>query len=292
MTEKDNLFKNLNQGILEERLRIFDRYLEKNLPLIKKHGGLKKLVNLINKKRVVVIGAGPSLEENLPVLKKFQKSRETIFIAADMALKPLVKSGISPHYVFSCETNPVDYFGGVDTRRMHLVAFSCMSHSSLRLWKGNISFYNWMIDRPEYNFLWEKAGGDLGFLGTGGVITTQAVSFALGCGAASLVMTGNDLAFRDKYYAGAGVRHEMMFLNYERTLNAYSVEKNLIRRMREYDIVRDNEVYFTNGQFLASKYWLEDLFKNESFTVYDSSIPGCSGSFIKKISLKDFFNKI
>jgi hypothetical protein len=292
MNEKDNLYKNLNQGILEERLRIFDRYLEKNLPLIKKHGGLKPLVSLIAKKRIVIIGAGPSLDEAIPVLKKFQKSRGTIFIATDMALKPLMKYGITPHFVFSCETNPVDYFGGVDTSRMHLVAFSCMSHSSLRTWKGNISFYNWMIDLPEYNFLWEKAGGNIGFLGTGGLVTTQAVSFALGCGAGSVAIAGNDLAFSDKYYAGASIRHEMMFRNYERVKNALSQEKNLIYKMREYDIVRDNETYFTNAQFLAAKYWLEDLFKKESFTVYDSSNPGCTGPFIKKISLKDFFNKI
>jgi len=133
--DRDTLYRNLNEGILAERFPAFRRNLERNLPLIRRWGGLAGVVGELRGRHVCVVGAGPSLEESVGDLKKYQHRRELAVIAVDMALLPLVRSGVRPGYVISCETLPVDFFGGVDTRGMRLLAFSCMSPANLGRWK-------------------------------------------------------------------------------------------------------------------------------------------------------------
>jgi hypothetical protein len=43
---------------------------------------------------------------------------------------------------------------------------------------------------------------------------------------------------------------------------------------------------------LAAKTWLEDLFKNRSFPVFDCSEPGCAESSVKHVGFDDYFEII
>ncbi len=290
--DKHQLFNNLNEGILAERLAAFEHNLGKNISLIRKYGGLRRLLPQFKDKTVIVIGAGPSLERQFGILKKYQYRRELVYIATDMALRPLAKSGIIPRFVFSCETVPVDFFAGVDTQGIHLIAFSCMSHINLRKWHGDISFYNWMIKGAAYERLWEQAGTDLGFVATGNLVSTQAVAFAIGCGPRALVLVGNDLGYRHSFYA----RESIVYRNNCDRANRYApletFEMNSARRGRDYRISRGPNDYYTTSQFLAGKLWLEDLFKSGNFKIYDASEPGCSEKCVDKIELNDFFISI
>ncbi|TFH43816.1 MAG: DUF115 domain-containing protein [Chrysiogenales bacterium] len=289
--DKSLLYHNLNEGVLEERRGAFERNLRRNLPLIGRFGGLAPVVPEFKGRTAIVIGAGPSLEPNYDVLRKYQHHRELAYIATDMALRPLLRQGIRPGYVFSCETSPVDYFGGLDTSGIRLMAFSCMAHINLRKWKGDVSFYNWMIRRPEYDTLWERAGMGLGFVATGGLVTTQAVAFALGCGIAGLVMAGNDLGFSDRFYARETAAHLRPGAAPARIVPLETIEMGLSRRAMEYRLVRGGTVFYTTRQFLAAKMWLEDLFKGRK-GVYDCSNPGCSEKYVAKIELARFLGTI
>ena len=256
--DKETLYRNLNEGMLAERLGAFRRNLGKNLDAIGRHGGLARLLPEFRDRHVCVVGAGPSLDGCAGLLKKYQHRRELAIIAVDMALLPLVRSGVKPGYVISCETLPVDFFGDTDTAEMHLLAFSCMSPVNLRRWRGDISFFNWMMQGPVYDELWERAGRDLGSVATGNIVTTQAVAFALGCGIRSLMIIGNDLAFRRRYYARGTVPHAAEHRRADRFRPAVSAEMDSIRRRREYELHRGGRLYFTSHQFLAAKTWLED----------------------------------
>jgi hypothetical protein len=282
------LYANLNEGILTERAGAFARNLKKNLSLIRSHGGLRTVIPEFDGRTAVVIGAGPSLDKHLDLLRRFQERRELAYIAADMALRPLMESGVRPGYVFSCETNPVDFFRGLRTEHIRLMAFSCMSHVNLRSWRGHMSFYNWMIRGDAYDRLWQEAGLDLGFVATGGLVTTQAVAFALGCGIGNLVLVGNDLGFRHRFYATGTVRHRAMCMKATRCAPAESLEMNAARRAMAFRIQRGDQTFFTTGQFLAGKTWLEELFGGNGTPVYDASFPGCSDKYVAKIELRDF----
>ncbi len=288
--DRESLYGNLNEGILAERLPAFRRNLERNLPLIRRCGGLSGVVEEFRGRHVCIVGAGPSLEKSVGDLKKYQHRGELAIIAVDMALLPLSRFGVRPGYVISCETVPVDFFGGVDTRSMRLLAFSCMSPANLGRWKGEISFYNWMIQGPPYDELWERAGRDLGFVATGNIVTTQAVALALGCGVRSILMMGNDLAFFRRYYARGTAVHAAEIRRADRFRTVERIEFDAIRARRDYELRRGEKLFYTSHQFLAAKTWLEELLASQGTPVYDCSDPGVSERHVKKTGARGYFS--
>lgn len=290
--KKDELFSALNSGMIAERGRAFRKNLEKNLPMIAEHGGLAGIVQRISGKHAVVIGAGPSLDANIELLSGISGDSRFVLVAADMALKPLITAGVVPDYVITCETLSPGFFSGIDSERMHLLAFSCSSHSSLRSWKGKISFYNWMIEGDFFSSLWDLAGSTLGYVATGSTVTTQAVAIVMGCGILSLMLLGNDLGFYDRFYASGTARMDRNCLLLDRFVTLTGVEMKTCRNNRQYEIVRDGRTFYTNNQFLAARYWLEDLFAREPFPVADCSFPGCSASIVYKTGLNEYIESI
>jgi hypothetical protein len=200
-----------------------------------------------------------------------------------MSLRILVRRGVYPAYVFSCETMPADFFSGVGTEAMHLIAFSCMSHSNLKKWRGAVSFYNWMLFQNEYQELWDYAGNGLGSIATASIITTQAAAFALGAGVRSVLLAGNDLGFVDRFYARGTCVQDRRVASMDRLSNLESFEMDIARSRRQYSITRGKRQFYTNHQFLAAKMRLEELFSGSGVPVYDCSIPGCSEKSVRKI---------
>ncbi len=286
--DRETLYYSLNQGILDERYGAFRRNLARNREIIARYGGIERVVPLFAGKHAVIIAAGPSLEGALPALKKYQHRQEVVYLAADMALAPLARAGVRPGFVISCETVPLPFFN-TNTAGMHLLAFSCMSNINLRRWNGDISFYNWMIRESPYDALWREAGEGLGYVATGNIVTTQAVSLALGCGVASLLMVGNDLGFSRRYYARGTVPHAAGCMTADRFTTVESLDFNRLWKRRDYELKRDGKSYYTSHQFLAAKYWLEDLFKGQNTPVFDAGVPGCSEKSVRHIGVGEYF---
>lgn len=287
--DRGELYRRINEGILDERLRLFRRNLEMNLPLVRRHGGLAPLVPRAADRHVVLVGAGPSLDSSLALLKRYRERREFCYVAVDMALRPLLAAGIAPALVFTCETTPLDFFHGLKTEGLTLAAFSCASPVTLRSWRGPLAFYNWMIHGGEYDRLWERAGRELGFVATGNTVTTQALSYALGCGPWSVTLVANDLGFTGTFYARGTSAHERLLREADRFRPGERSEADLARRHRHYEVRRGTRSYFTNHQFLAAKYWLEELLAGAGLPVYDTSEPGCAGPGITRTTLAQVF---
>jgi len=287
----DELFDRINRGVIADRARTMSRNIEMNRPYIEKWKGLQTFVPRLKEKHCIIVGAGPSLDEGIPSLRKFWRRNEIIIIATDMAMLPLLSRGIRPHCVISCETTPRDFFARCDTSKSTLLAFSGICNRIIREWKGPIHFYNWMIRGEPYDGMWERAGLSLGFAATGSIVTTQAVSIALGCDVASLALVGNDLGFHDRLYARGTVRDDDGLSRASRIRPPEAIEFAQCRAARHYAIPRDR-IYHTNHQFLAAKRWLESLFASGHITVYDSGIPGCAGKNIEKTTLRRYMETI
>ena len=73
----------------EESAIILDSILEKS-------DVSEKIITLVRQKTVLIIGSGPSLSSAIPELKKY---KNTVKIAADSSIKPLVENGIIPDIV-------------------------------------------------------------------------------------------------------------------------------------------------------------------------------------------------
>ena len=152
-----------------------------------------------------------------------------------------------------------------------------------------------MADGEFYDELRAEAGEDLGSVATGSIVTTQAVALVLGCGIASLLLVGNDMAFFDRFYASGAAPAEKKFFISGRLNPPDSIEINRGRLARDYEIRREGDLFYTNNQFLAARLWLEKLFKSDPYPVADCSTPGCSAGIVHKIHLEDYvsiFNKV
>lgn len=285
------LYRKLNEGMLEERLRAFQINLQKNLPHIQKCGGIATVVTSLRGKNICILGAGPSLERACGVLRKYQHRQELAIIAVDMALLPLLSRGIVPAYVISCETTPLDYFDTAESDKIHLLAFSCMASVNVRKWRGRISFFNWMIGGAPYDELWEKAGKELGAIATGNIVTTQALSLAFGCAPESVFIAGNDLAFDRVYYTPGTVVHQARVRTSSRLFPIETADQEMMRKCRDYEFHRKDRTYYTSHQFYAAKTWLEELLSKTKILVFDSSEPGISGKYAAKISPEAYFSR-
>jgi hypothetical protein len=289
---KEDLYKGLNDGVKDERLRAFEINLRKNKPYIEDHGGLLPVTEMLAGKHVVIAGAGYSLAKSLPQLKELSRMDNVVIISSDMALRPLVKYGIFPKFVISCETTPRYFFDDIDSSRISLLAFSCVCSRTVRYWRGRVFFYNWMIKSEPYSTLWRRAGEGLGFAATGSTVVTQGLSIALGCAIRSAALFGNDLAYKNFYYLPQTVSHHADTCNSTRIDPLPGKEFRRIRNARQYVVRRGERSYYTHNQFLAAKYWIEDLAGKLDMTLLDCSEPGVAGKNILNISMKQYYDFI
>lgn len=285
---REEVYNQLNRGVLQERLYAFDKNLDKNLSRIQAFGGLHKIIPRMSGRHVVIVAAGSSLDGHIDLLKTIQKRDDLLIFAVDMALRALTAQSITPDFVISCETSPRDFFHGIDTTDITLCAFSCMSHTNLRYWQGDIAFYNWMIREEPYETLWKRAGYDLGFLATGSVVTTQALSLVLGIPHASLLLIGNDLAFVDYPYCKGAPWYKNLYARSNRLQTCETYARNAVWKGRHHLIKRGEKSFFTNNQFLGAKYWIEDLVPQTGALIYDMSYPGISEKYVQSIGIKKY----
>lgn len=78
-----------------------------NLTLVPHCLGLDSLHNRFHKKPAIVVAAGPSLDESLPLLKKMEGN--CVLIAADSALGPLLRAGIEPDFVTTLDYQDLNF---------------------------------------------------------------------------------------------------------------------------------------------------------------------------------------
>jgi hypothetical protein len=198
VTAKEDVYNALNQGLLDCRFELIRRNVGRNRSLIARHGGLQSVVPMLAGRHLLLVAAGPGLDECAGLLHVLAGCAGVRLIAVDAALPSLRQRKLMPDFVITCEAAAHDFLAGAEPAG-HLLAF-CGAHPSVvRNWKGALSFYNWMMRGEPWDTLWRESGTGLGAVGTGSTVTSQALALALGCGPKSVCLVGNDCAYRHSY---------------------------------------------------------------------------------------------
>jgi len=117
----------------------FDRLNTKPLSFLYKS-------SFYHKVPVVLIGAGPSLDDNINELKSYQNN--VIIVCVDMALYAVQQAGIKPDFVVSVDSS--EYISKMweicDTRDIKLICSTSTHPDTIDKWNGGIFFYN-QIDK-------------------------------------------------------------------------------------------------------------------------------------------------
>ena len=185
--------------------RIWQKNYEANLPSIPNTPGVSKLIDKFKSIPAIVVGAGPSLDRNLRYLACAKG--KSLIIACDTALPILSQNNILPDIVINLDpqSNVMNFFHGIDSRNLTLVAPTIAWPPLKDAWQGNFFYYN--KNAPDIKLLAEISINhrELGMLTPGGSVLSVAFDLAFKSGANPIAFIGQDLSYsEDNAYASGG----------------------------------------------------------------------------------------
>jgi len=162
----------------------------------------KDVLNLskISGDEVLVVGAGPSLDQQLSTLRE----ATCPIIAVDASLKVLLENNIVPDYVVSIDYTAYRFFAQLDLSQLvdsTLLYFPHVQSEVLTAWPGQrvVSYSN----TPMYQSLKKELPKTMLF--SSGSVIHPAIDLAKMLGASNVILIGVDFAFSyNKSHAGEG----------------------------------------------------------------------------------------
>ena len=165
-----------------------------NLPAIAREGDAGALARAFEGTPGVVVGAGPSLDDNLPALRQLQD--QAVIVATDTSLGPLLAGGVRPHLVVGIDPSALNaqHLTTPDgTGDVMLAAEGSLHPSVLSRFAGRIVSFT-VSDHEPWPWL-EAAGLRRGRLRAWGSVLTSAFDLACHLGCDPIVFAGADLAY-------------------------------------------------------------------------------------------------
>lgn len=143
----------------------------------------------------IIVGAGPSLDKNIKYL--YAARDRSLIISCDAALKTLLHHSITPSLVVNLDPQKyvTEFFKGIDTKDLILVASTVVHPAVLKIWQGRVVFYNkYAPDIPLFEQI-QKAVSGVGTLTPGGSVLSVAYDLAFKSGANPIAFVGQDLSY-------------------------------------------------------------------------------------------------
>ncbi|EOV5462480.1 motility associated factor glycosyltransferase family protein [Campylobacter jejuni] len=168
----------------------------KNIPLMLKNIPFKRI---IDKRKglfesCIVVCAGPSLQKQIPLLKKYQEN--FVIFCVDGAYPLLVKHNITPDYVLNLdfEEYPLEFFKEVNPENKTLFILAASTHSSVvdYLYKKQIPLSIVLSDNLPYQNLHIN---DFGYLEFGTHVGHACYTLAIALKFKNIIIIGQDLSF-------------------------------------------------------------------------------------------------
>lgn len=165
--------------------------------------GIGTLQNVYEGKPMILVSAGPSLDKQLPLLKKIRDEHFFIIGAVGTAIKPLISFDIVPDFFALIDPNPVTYnqLTGVNLTETTLFYLSTAYHDTIMLHKGPRR----IVYQGGYENA-EKLANEKNdpTIQTGGSVATALLDIMVYLGGQSIALIGQDLAYTDgKSHASA-----------------------------------------------------------------------------------------
>jgi len=217
-----------------------------NKPFWSNEPSVEMLYNMFPGKPVMLISAGPSLDENLPELKKIRSN--AVVVSVGTALRPLMQFGIEPDFVIITDPSPKVYkqIEGLDCR-FPLIALPTTHPDVIRNYPGpRIFAFQEGIEQVE------EQARLLGYslINTGGSVATTGLEVVLKMGGNPVILVGQDLAYcHNRSHVRDSIHDlgEMAIVNGIVTISnngeqvPTSVSWNIYRRWLEKRIEREGE---------------------------------------------------
>ncbi len=218
-----------------------------------KYPGVGVLIDKFKGIPMVIVGAGPSLEKNVHILKEMKG--KVVSLAAISAYMPLLHNGIIPDLIVCGEKTdlPGHFTGSPEDKKVRLLLSDVVHPNMLRREaKGKFIFVStFMRLSLRHAGLW----GQNYCPDVGGSVTTTALSIGVDFGCDPVVMIGQDLAFGEHSTHAEGATYSDQSLHFE-----------------DNGLVKVQERYANSGERVQSEYkvlWLEGVNGERVRTKFD-----------------------
>ena len=268
--------RNLNPGSTIS-LTCYDNFIQ-NIPLILKGIPFQRIIQERKNQfeNCIVVCAGPSLEKQIPLLKKYQEN--FVIFCADGAFSLLYKNDIIPDYILNLdlEEYPIEFFKNIDINKLEKTLFilAQSTHPSVVnfLKKNNISI---VLDEDA---IYKNLNlFDFGYLEVGTHVGHMCYTLALALGFKNIIIIGQDLAYNIKGNSHFGDfilgKDADLVLNIPslKTL-AYGGEGEVLTHLAWDDYRKKLEILFAN---------------NTQANFYNATEGGARIAFTKELSFKE-----
>ena len=176
-----------------------------NLPKAIAAPGVREFVGRFPRIPAVLVSAGPSLDKNIHELRSCED--RVLILSTDTALKPLLATGIEPHFILTGDPSYENYLHlkGSHAASTLLVAEATAYPASLQEFEGRTVFC--IFENSSLRALSDLLG-DKGSLRAWGSVATMALDFALVLGCNPILFIGQDLAHSDGRIYCSGLQFE------------------------------------------------------------------------------------
>ncbi len=174
---------------------LWNEMFYKNLPVIAESHGFYNYKDSFRGLPCIVVGAGPSLNKNVELLKSAKGKIPIISVYTAYAV--LIKHGIEPDFVVSCDAKQLVHESKLENKtemNFNLLYFPITEHEFLLRHSGRKIFVNAELF-PITLKLFEKLGLCTDSLNGGGSVAHIAMDFARYAGASEIIFLGMDLSF-------------------------------------------------------------------------------------------------
>lgn len=236
----------------------------------------------------IAIGAGPSLEQTLPLMKNLKS--KAFLICVETALPMLLKFGIQPDFIILTDPQywAFRHISGLSAPESTLITEISTWPAIFRFNCKEIRLCSSQLPIGQY---FEEKFGTLGNLGAGGSVASSAWNFAEFCGAKEIFLTGVDLSFPGKQTHITGSRSEQ-------TLHSVSSRLSSVEKATAQTLYNANASYaadFTGNKVLTDTrmkmfaWWFESRLaacpntKTYSLCPRTLKIPGIEPVSIQKL---------
>jgi hypothetical protein len=207
-----------------------------NFPKVIKAPGIASLAGFFSDVPAIIVSAGPSLDKNIHELRYCNDG--ALILSTDTALKPLLSSGIDPHFVLTGDPSLANYLHLKDapTKEAFLVAEATAYPSVFDEFAGRILTCTY--DQSALKSL-SSLLGNKGILRAWGSVATIALDFALSLGCNPIIFIGQDLAHTDGRIYCSGIYFEKEWFQGVSDPDAYQAQLKNLRSQRVTTVVED-----------------------------------------------------
>jgi hypothetical protein len=270
----------INRNTLRKFGKRWVKNLAANMEAIRDKPGVELLSSCLpSKMPVLLVAAGPSLDETAPLLPQF--AERAVVVAVDTALRPLLRAGTSPDFVLVVDPQfwNLRHLDRAPAAASCLIAESAVYPAVMRHPFGRAFLCSSLF--PLGKFI-ENRVDPKGALGTGGSVATTAWDFARVLGTESLWLAGLDLSFPlfKTHFKGAAFEERALALS-GRFFPAETRSFHALRNGLPFSApALSGGAVLTDKRLSLYAAWFENRIrmyphlKNHSFSVNGLAVPG------------------